>query len=170
MRGAVSAFLTLLLLAAPAFAQEATWSEVQEAEGIYSIVYGVPDSDDARIFVSCETGADTVHISWHADSEKPAGMETGADGMRQRLEGQTFDIRFADGSAAESERIEDAAFQPEEMSGGIFIEFDAAKHGDVLRRFRSSSEAVLVLAGTEAQPLDLSGADAALGKLLTACG
>jgi hypothetical protein len=164
-----SAVLIFVLIAAPAAAQVPVWSEVQQAEGIYAINFGVPDTDDAPFFMSCTQTGDTVEISWHADIDKPAGMQTGPDGMRARLEDQAVEIRFANGDNASSEKLK-AAFQPEEMYGAIFVEMHVPKNAPLLQKFRSSSDAALVVAGGEPQTLDLKGADASIGKLLAACG
>lgn len=74
MRSALAA-LILGITALPALAQEAVWSDVREAEGIYAINFGVPETDDAPLFMSCTREGDAVEISWHADVGKPAGHE-----------------------------------------------------------------------------------------------
>jgi hypothetical protein len=168
MRSIFIALASLCFLCAFAAAQEPQWSDVSEAEGIHSVFFGVPQSDDVRFFMSCTREGDAVETSWHVDVDKPTGMQPGLDGMRQRLENQRVEIRFADGDRTTSETL-NAAFQPEEMTGGIFIEIHVPKNAPVLEKFRSSSDAALILPGVEPQTLDLKGADASIGKLLNAC-
>jgi hypothetical protein len=163
-----STVLAVCLLVTPAAAQEAKWSDVTEAEGIHSIYFGVPETDDASFFMSCTRQGDKAEISWHADIEKPKGMKTGADGMRARLENQSVEIRFTDGDKAASEKLT-AAFQPEEMYGAIFVEIHVDKNAPVLQKFRTNSDAALIVPGGKPQTLDLKGADASIGKLLDAC-
>lgn len=170
MRSIFSVLMGLCLLCASASAQDAQWSDVHEGEGSFAIHFGVPETDDAQIFLTCTKQNDAVEFSWHADVEKPAGMKTGADGMRARLEGQTVELRFADGDKMSAETVTNAAYQPEEMYGAIFVEFSLSKSDPIVALFRQSSDAALVIPGAEPQTLDLKGADAAIGKLLKACG
>lgn len=138
-------------------------------EGIHSIHFGVPQSDDVRFYMSCTREGDAVEMSWHVDVENLAGMQPGLDGMRQRLEDQSIEIRFTDGDNTTSDTLS-AAFQPEEMTGGIFVEMHVSKSAPILEKLRSSSDAVLIPPGAEPQVLDLKGADASIGKLLKSCG
>lgn len=96
-------------------------------------------------------------------------MKSGPDGMRARLEDQSIEIRFTNGDIASTETVK-AALQPEEMYGAIFVEMHVPKNAPLLQKFRSSSDAALVVAGGEPQTLDLKGADASIGELLAACG
>ncbi|BCJ92016.1 hypothetical protein IZ6_27510 [Terrihabitans soli] len=169
MRSVPLVLACLCLLPASTLAEEVAWSDVFQSEGIYSINFGVPNSDDVRFFMSCTKERTTVELSWHADIDKPNGMKTGADGMRARLENQSVEIRFAGGDNVVKENVK-AAFQPEEMSGGIFVDFFVPKTAAILQKFRSNSDAALIISGAKPQELDLKGADVAIDKLLKACG
>ena len=160
--------LAAALCAGPAGAQDevAVWTLSLEGEAAY-LVYGVPDSDDGRIALSCRKGSGRVTVMAPVTHRVESRLDPSGRWLdaRERPSPWPVAVSLRSGSARAELR---GQAQPDEMNGGSTVEATLAAGSPVLLAFSRSGRLSLTAYGeTVDEPPAPAGRASAF---LKACG
>jgi hypothetical protein len=123
------------------------WNEDDGAAGVATLTYGVPNSDDLRLMMSCRPGAGSVRLTI----------------VGRRKDGAVIELR----SGKLAKRYGGAGTQDEETAGAMDIQVEVPASDPVLRRMAETGEIAIVM--NNRRELDFPNAFGPAHDFLKAC-
>jgi hypothetical protein len=144
----------MLAICPAAFGQE---NDLQWQSNEEGVSYGGSSGEDTLFFTTCKPNL-PIEVWWHADVEKVPGMRVHSDGTRDAVTDRT--VRIIIGG---KEFEQTAKLQPEEMSGGLEVTFNASR--EFFETLISADNATLKVLNEEGATIPIKEGAALLRKI-----